>query len=411
MPINKVRGVLWAYRQRRDERAMRARWAELAAARVLPSDHFETVVYFADDPVNLYQMRQWYQPLAAWNEQSPTVVVCREVSSALALLEECPLPVVYTPWVKDIERFAVGQRLRMVLYVNQNTRNLQMMRINPLLHVFINHGESDKNYMVTGQYRAYDYAFIAGEAAAQRLGRALIHYDVQARTRIIGRPQLDFPAPAPVSLPSDDRLVVFYAPTWEGDRDSVAYGSVRSHGVEMVRALVSTGRHRVIFRPHPRTGMYDDDQKAAIQQIADMLTAANETDAKANHLFDRTTSMDWQLQSADVAICDVSAAVVDWLATGKPIVVTKPVSPDATMPESGYLATADLLSAAAATEIAGILDGMLDDEDAARQRTRWAEHYFGDVTPGAATTRWLSACREVVETCKAEAQELGKIGQ
>lgn len=411
MVINRARGAVRLYQQRRDERQKRARWQQLDARRTLPLDHFETAVYFADEPVNLYHMRQWYQPLLAWNEHSPTVVICRDVSSALALQQECPLPVVWTSWVKDIERFAAGQRLRMVLYVNQNTLNLQMMRINPLLHVFINHGESDKNYMVTGQYRAYDYSFIAGEAAAQRLRQALIHYDVDARTRMIGRPQLDFPAEPPVSLPADDRFVVFYAPTWEGDRDSVAYGSVRSHGVAMVRALLATGRHRVIFRPHPRTGLYDDDQKAAIRQIADMITAANQSDPSAQHLFDQTASLDWQLQAADAAICDVSAAVVDWLATGKPIVVTEPTAAAAAMPDSGYLASVDLLPAAQAGTVADLLDALREDDEAARERMRWSEHYFGDTRPGAATQRWLAACREVVETCKAEVADLVQNGK
>ena len=104
------------------------------------------------------------------------------------------------------------QRFATALYVNQNTRNFQMMRFNTMLHVFISHGESDKSYMVSGQTKCYDYSFIAGEAAAERLGQHLINYDVDTKTIRIGRPQLDYDVvTAAPPLPDDGRTVVFYA--------------------------------------------------------------------------------------------------------------------------------------------------------------------------------------------------------
>lgn len=129
----------------------------------------------------------------------------------------------------------------MALYVNQNTRNFQMMRSNTMLHVFISHGESDKSYMVSGQTKTYDYSFIAGEAAADRLAAHLINFDVAAKTIRIGRPQLDTPpATTGPALPEDDRTVVLYAPTTEGDRPSMRYSSLASHGVAMMQALLAS---------------------------------------------------------------------------------------------------------------------------------------------------------------------------
>ncbi len=75
--------------------------------------------------------------------------------------------------------------------MNQNTRNFQMFRYGQRWHVFINHGESDKMYMSTNQYKAYDYAFVAGDAARNRLSRVLWDYDLDRRTFAIGRPQAD----------------------------------------------------------------------------------------------------------------------------------------------------------------------------------------------------------------------------
>ena len=92
-----------------------------------------------------------------------------------------------------VERFIATQDIRVVLYVNQNTRNFQMFRYGRRWHVFINHGESDKMYMTTNQFKAYDYALVAGQAALDRLSRKLWDFDLVKKAIPIGRPQ----APAP----------------------------------------------------------------------------------------------------------------------------------------------------------------------------------------------------------------------
>ncbi len=121
----------------------------------------------------------------------PVVVLSRAATGAKALLAEDRLPVAFVPTVRDLEQFVAEQDIRVVLYVNQNTRNFQMFRYGRRWHVFINHGESDKMYMTTNQYKAYDYAFIAGDAARERLSRVLWDYDLDRRAIAIGRPQAD----------------------------------------------------------------------------------------------------------------------------------------------------------------------------------------------------------------------------
>jgi hypothetical protein len=397
---SKAKQIYWAVRRvllSPESGQMVAEWQNQTGDRVLPDDHFETMVYYADGLVNLYQLRQWYEPLKALNEQSPVVLVCRSVSSALALLEESPVPVVYGSRIEDIENLVNRQNFKMALYVNQNTRNFQMMRFASMMHVFISHGESDKSYMTSGQMKCYDYAFIAGDAASNRLSKALMRYDVPTRTKRIGRPQLDTVATGGVPLPSDGRTVVFYAPTWEGDRPSMSYGSLASHGVAMTQALLATGRHRIIVRAHPRTGVVSEEHKAAQEKIRQLIAQANLADPSARHVFDETPTFDWQLQAADVCITDVSAAALDWLATGKPLVVTKPTSSAAVLPDGGYLATLKLLSAKKAPEVVSVLDAVATDADLAAQREQWVSYYFGDTTPGAPTQAFLQACREVRE--------------
>ena len=156
------------------------------------TDRYRIAVHFADDPVNLYQIRQWYAPLREINTKWPVLVVARKSATAKILLEESGLDVAYAQRIVDLEAIAETQPLDVVLYVNQNHRNFQMMRYPNPSDVFINHGESDKAYMESSQHKAYDYAFVAGEAAAQRLSNALWGYDVEQRTVRIGRPQMEF---------------------------------------------------------------------------------------------------------------------------------------------------------------------------------------------------------------------------
>ncbi|MEP6479830.1 MAG: hypothetical protein ABJB03_10595, partial [Rhodoglobus sp.] len=106
-------------------------------------------VYFADTQVNLYQIRQWYAPLAEIAQTWPVAIISRSPSSVLALWDEAPVPVVYVRRVAELEEFVASQDLRIVFYVNQNAKNFQMFRYGRTWHVFINHGESDKMYMTT----------------------------------------------------------------------------------------------------------------------------------------------------------------------------------------------------------------------------------------------------------------------
>ena len=371
--------------------AKRSAGALLAQRPALPARHFQIAVYFADTDVNMYQIRQWYRPLMRLADRHPVVVISRSPRGALALLQDDALPVAFLPEIPELEAFLAEQDIRIVLYVNQNTRNFQMFRYGRRLHVFINHGESDKVYMTSNQYKAYDHALIAGEAARDRLADALWDYDVDTRTTMIGRPQADHFEGDPPFEP-DERTVVLYAPTWEGDRESMAYGSVRTHGVALVEALVATGRHRVIYRPHPRTGVIDDAYRAAHQRIVSLLATANAADATAHHVHDDGPEIGWQLTAADVAVLDVSAMIYDRLATGRPLLVTRPASREAEIDESGYLSACEWLRAedVSAEGIAEI-DRVLVDADAVARLRRWSARYFGDTSPGAATARFEAA--------------------
>jgi len=353
-------------------------------------------VYFADTTVNMYQIRQWYAPLAHLAQTVPVAIVARSPGAMLALLDESPVPVVYARQVVDLEAFVESHPLAMTLYVNQNAKNFQMMRYGRMWHVFVNHGESDKMYMTTNQFKAYDYAFVAGDAARARLEAVLWDYDLDRRTVAIGRPQADHASGRPPFEP-DDRVVVLYAPTWEGDRPAATYGSIATHGVPLVEALLASGRHRLIYRPHPRSGVVDRDYRRAHEAVVAAVEAANAADPGAGHVYDISPQLDWQLSATDVAITDISAMVYDRLATGKPLVVTRPASGEADVDERGYLGAAEWLEAGDAARVVEVVDRVRDDPEALARLDHWVRRHFGDTTPGAATTRFEEAVRRLVE--------------
>ncbi|TFC83556.1 hypothetical protein [Cryobacterium sp. TMT3-29-2] len=371
-------------------KAQRLLNGRLSKREPLPRNHFKIAVYFADGDVNLYQMRQWYKPLAKLAETWPVLVLSRSGAGALPLIDESPIPVVYVRRVVDLERVLAEQDIRIVFYVNQNTRNFQMMRYGRRWHVFINHGESDKMYMVTNQIKAYDYAFVAGDAAIARLDKVLWDYDFDKRAIAIGRPQADYYSGA-TPFARDGRQVVLYAPTWEGDRPAAAYGSIASHGVALVTALLASGRHRVIYRPHPRSGVVSSEYGAANKAIIAAIATANARDASARHIYDASPGLGWQLSAADVAIVDISAMVYDRLASGKALMVTRPVDPEAQIDSSGYLSDCEWLHVDRAGSILTVLDDLSHDSEAQDRLNVWVERYFGDTGPGVATNRFHAA--------------------
>ncbi len=334
------------------------------------------LVYFGSGSAYLYQIRDWLVPLSSLAESVPVAIVVRDPRVALDLVPLTSLPILLARWLADVDALMKTYQPDVVLYVNQNVSNFDVLAYARPHHVFLSHGESDKVYMVSNQAKAYDLTFVAGQAAVDRYRAALHDFDTETKLRIIGRPQLHVGQTPPADLPPTSRpRTVLYAPTTEGSAAPMEYGSLASHGVAMIKALVADGDHRVIFRPHPQAGRRLASHAQALREITELLTAAG-----ADHYIDRSPRFGWQQTVADALISDISAVAVDWLPTGKPLVVTRPAQPLAPILDGGMLATLPLLPAA---EAPGIVKAL--EEAAAPQRLadlhRWSDYYFapGDV--------------------------------
>ena len=387
---NEYRRLQLTARDSADRRRLRRAAAPHAPATV--------VLHFADDApeASLYQLRQWYRPLAHLHDEIPVAISVRSATAARIISEECPLPVEYLRSTRDIERYMEVVDPRVVCYVNHWARNFHVMRYSRAMHVFISHGESEKIYMASGQLRSYDFALIAGQAAHDRILGAVPNYDPAMRTRQIGRPQLDF-MPADRSNSARVRTVL-YAPTYEGDRPSMAYGSVESHGLPAVESLINAG-FRVIYRPHPMTGTLSEPYRRADHRVRELLsrTNARQPPDRPRHVVDTSGSLDEQFAESAVAIVDNSAMAFDWLVTGKPLVVTIPATEATVGVHNSFLAACYRLTSADAGRAADLVMDALADDTLADQRAYWITRHFGDISDGASTRRFIAATAEIVE--------------
>jgi hypothetical protein len=348
-------------------------------------------VFFGVGPENGYQLDQWRRPLESLARRRGVFLIADRADTGRYLLETFALPIAFARGSGALEVLVDRHRVRAVLYVNQVEPNFRMMRFAEPLHIQLGHGESDKGGSVSNQHKAYDLTFVGGEAGLVRLAEALYDFDADQRIRLVGRPQLDYDYPGAPDWSDDGSIRVLYAPTWEGDRPSIRYSSVLTHGRSIIEALRADPRVRIIYRPHPRTGWVSAEHGAADLALRALLEADGD-----RHLID-IGPYGWQWGFADACVTDVSAVAYDWLATRKPMVITRPAE-EVYLPSSRLL---DALPLLPAEEASDVTKRLLDGDSPALLETL-AEHHFGDTSPGASTRRFEEALEEAITQRAAE---------
>lgn len=357
---------------------------------------YEVLVYFADTPEALYQLEQWYDTLRALHADHPVVVVTQDSRTARAIRRDSGLDVHTIAHYTTLDDILGRSQTKLALYVNHNPENFSCLRFGNLVHASLMHGDSDKLVTVSNQTKAYDFSFVAGEAAVERMARFSTLYDAHARCVPVGRPQLDEQLRLRAQTPRGPLPTVLYAPTWEGGQPSAEYGSVATHGLAIVRALVESGRYRVLYRPHPLTGVRAADYGEADKAIREYLAAAPAPAEGPAHGTDAHRGIAPAFAVADLLVCDVSGVAMDWLATGAPIVVTRPTG-DAVIASSPLLELAPALPAEALGDVVALVDRELEQDPTRDARLRLREHYLGDTAPGASTRRFVAACEHLMK--------------
>lgn len=351
----------------------------------------DIVVFFPDTRGGLYQLRTWYTPLEELHRSQGLTIVCMDSKTAAAIRRDVDLPVMTISQEAFLDELVSRSNIKLFLYVNYTQMNFLALRIRSVLHVSLLHGDSDKSVTVSNQVKAFDFSFVAGQAAIDRFKKYTSLFDAESRCIAVGRPQIDTDAP-PVSFerrPGEPE-VVLYAPTWEGGHDTVSYSSVPTHGLAIVRSLINSGL-RVIYRPHPLTGQRLAKHGEADTEIRRFLNG------HGSHRVSTDTPIAEDFAEADLLIGDVSSVVNDWLVSGKPLIVTRSSIKETREAATELLSLVPRLSENDAQSAGVLARTHLDSDPTKAERLALAEYYLGDTTPGASIRRFLEACARLAD--------------
>ena len=355
------------------------------------------IAYFADDVTRAYQLAQWLPVLEVLDEVHPVGLVTRDPAVAELCRRATSLPVYLAPSFAELMLLYGDLDASVVLYCNNSMRNFESLVSPRMLHVHVNHGESDKQSMASNNAKAYDRVFVAGEAAVDRHRAGLMEFDI-ARLVRVGRPQLDL-HPEPLIAPSPRRTVL-YAPTWEGDADYNDYSSVDVYGRRIVGSVLALPGVRLVYKPHPKvTTSTDpaihDEHHAILAMVAE--AAAREPDA--GHTAVTSGNILAVMPHCDAIVTDVSSVGLDWLYlhTDKPMVLTdRHQDPDRLRRDVPVSRCADVIDSTNLDGLTDLLDARLTHDEHHLARVAMRHHYFDDLQIGDSTTRFLGAVTELV---------------
>lgn len=368
----------------------------------------EVIAYFADDPTRVYQLLQWLPVLERLDATHRTAVVTRNEETTAIVRERTSLPVYEALSFNDLHELYEEIDPKVAVYCNNSMWNFNSLLNSRMMHVHINHGESDKQSMVSNNAKAYDRVFVAGEAAVQRHRVALMELD-EARLVRIGRPQLDL-RPEPV-IAASSRRTVLYAPTWEGDADYNDYTSVDLFGPEIVRSLLAVEDTRVIYKPHPKvttsqTPAIRDNHLAIVAMIED----AARREPSAGHAAVLAGDILAVFPRCDAMVTDVSSVGLDWLylQTDKPIMITdRHHDADRLRLEVPVSRCADVLDGDNLGDLTDLMTDRLAHDTHHLARVAMRHHYFDDNAVGDSTRRFVETVGELAARRDAMLGDLG----
>jgi hypothetical protein len=229
----------------------------------------ETVLYFSGSKDSAYQVNMWLDTME--NLDSKPLIILRE-RAILNNLAPTTVPVICVPGGVHLMNMDLST-VRVALYAANVGKNIHMLRVPTIKHVFIGHGDSDKLASVNPYSKVYDEVWTAGRAGRDRYAIA----DVGVRDDDIvevGRPQL-----APIQtwqgVPEGRIPTVLYAPTWEGWDGNPGNTSLVLAGENIVKQLVQADPPvRVLYKPHPFTGNVSKEAGAAHRRITALVQRA-----------------------------------------------------------------------------------------------------------------------------------------
>lgn len=331
-----------------------------------------------------YLLNQWLPALAALPDGA--FVAVREASH-LRHIDPTPVPVIYAATPRALER-SIPESARVALYLANGGKNLDLLANAGLAHVFLGHGDSDKATSATPIGRVYDQIWVAGPIAVDRYAAAGVDI-APDRFVVIGRPQIEGLAVGSLAGP---RRTVLYAPTFEGYYDETNYSSLEVMGPALIAELLGRGDVRVLFKPHPSTGLHRPGMRNARAEVNRLLRAAGGDHRSLDD--DPSLTLLNSFDEADVLISDVSSVVSDFLYTQRPVLVTNPKRFDRHEFVQRFPSQAGSYLLTDVTELNGLVDDSLADDSMRAERLAVSVHVLGE-HPLGPTASFIAAVQEL----------------
>jgi hypothetical protein len=220
-----------------------------------------------------YQVESWLGTIEQLDE--PALAIVRSINIYEAL-GPTSVPIVALGDPQDLLTLDLST-LRATLFIANTGDTIHLLREQNPMSAFIGHGDSDKNSSFNPFTKVYDQVWVSGQAGADRYKRAEIGVHSEQFVHV-GRPQLDaIDTEALSNLPANRIKTILYAPTWEGWNSAQEYTSLLSNGPAMIKELLAAPNIRLIYKPHPFTGIRSAQARAAHVKITNMLKAAKNT--------------------------------------------------------------------------------------------------------------------------------------
>jgi hypothetical protein len=318
----------------------------------------------------------------------PFTVVTTDALAFKRVAERYTIPVIYAA-KGDLRaiRAMLPKTLRAALYVYSRD-NKDFLRVRRLTHVWLHHGDSDKESSCRRKSAAYDVLAVAGQAAIDRYAaqRARIP---SSKFKIVGRPQTEDIETATASICTVEKPVVLYAPTWYAADHKHNHSSLPI-GTAIVSALLARNA-TVIFRPHPANRKLRE-AAAAIAAIDELLRADAKATSRSHRWSEAATDPTFAelANAADAMVADVSGVVTDFMQSLKPFAMVatgeKTDTFRARFPSSrsAYVIEWDL------STLDDALDAMLGEDPLAAIRPERRDYYLGGYENGESARAFVS---------------------
>lgn len=349
----------------------------------------EIVIYFFGGMGQTYQIKQWINTFIELNKKHKIVVLVRSRAVQRYFKKIVPFPIAFRDSVAQLQSFYNKHNFKVVIYINNGVKNYQSLLNENVLHIHINHGESDKSSDHSNQVKGYDYIFVHGPNGYDNYMKYLIRLDSKKLVQT-GRPQLDFIKP--MKLDTKGKQVVIYAPTYEATHRSMRYTSVDVYGEKIASQIIDSKKYFFIYKPHPNLGGNDPE----VLRIHKKILAKIEKSSDSIMIDYEDVNNIYPL--VDFAIFDMSSIMTDYLNVDKPFMLADVFKPNVhKVSDYNVLKGCNRLTSKNIDNLLDIIEDEITNDPMKEKRAEVKKLYLGEYKKGESIEKFISCVTDVID--------------